>query len=594
MTRFSRWLFLVCLAVGMTMAACPSYATPPLPPPSAWPPKGLTVVDQPGTQFTSDIIPDGLGGAFVAWTDKRGDEQTIDVYLQRVTATGQIAWVSAGVPVCTEAGRQFLIRLAPDGNGGVIASWYDERGVSPDIYALHVGNDGNVGPGWPAGGLPVCAAQGTQIGPVIATDGNGGAYVAWEDERDGNANTHVYVQRITGSGAPEPGWPSDGIRVSNSAGFEFEPAITARAEGGVFVTWVRGSPYGVPGDIVTTLITPSGSVAPGWPDSGLVISTAPGHQDLPSTISDQQGGLYAVWRDYRDEVDISGENRSDVYAQRVTGSGQFPVGWGGDGLAVRVDTTDQWIPKIAADGLGGVLISWWNVPEIFVQRITPEGTVAPGWNAAGVSAGTITATGQGPALAGDGAGGAFVAWNDYRGPSALDVYAQRIGANGERASGWPAGGSQVSSGIGQEQVGGGEARVSTMVGDGRGGALVAWIDFDAPNYGDIKIQRVTSSGVIGPRDCYGCNAIETLSPNPGNGHFRVGARVPTFDTAAILDVHDVRGRKVRTMTYEGLQPGGMANLDLDLSGLPAGVYFLRLTGGSDMLTLGSRRVVLVR
>jgi hypothetical protein len=556
----------------------------------AWPPGGLLISNLPGHEFTGDIISDGVGGAYVAYIEQAGPEDSLNLYLQRVTGRGEIAWPDPdGFPLCTATGRQFLVRLARGDSADVFATWYDERGPSPDIYAQRVRGYGTIHPGWAMDGRPVCTAPGKQISPVIAPDGHQGAYIAWEDARLGFDNTRVYIQRMNGLGTTEAGWPADGVRVSNANGFEVEPWISPCADGGAYVTWVRREADWATANVVATLVTPSGSIAPGWPDSGLVLCAAPGRQDMPTTVEDGQGGLYAVWRDYRD--DPSGETRSDIYAQRVARGGTFPTGWGGDGLAVRSDTTDQWIPRIASDGQGGMLVSWLTAPEAFVQRITPSGAVAPGWAAAGVSVGTITAGGQGPALTGDGMGGAIVAWSDYRGPSVADVYAQRITADGLVAPHWPSTGVQVSNGIADELVGGNDARTSTIVPDGEAGALVAWIDG-----WEVALQRITGAGVAKPSDCCSksTNALASVSPNPGRGSFRATARVPSGTSSAVVEVYDVFGRKRRATSYDGLQPGGTAQLDVDLSGLPVGIYYLRYSAGPGSTLLGSRAVVIVR
>jgi len=49
------------------------------------------------------------------------------------------------------------------GADGVIATWQDERGGPPDIYAQRVTQDGTLDDStWPLDGVAVCAAAGTQ------------------------------------------------------------------------------------------------------------------------------------------------------------------------------------------------------------------------------------------------------------------------------------------------------------------------------------------------------------------------------------------------------------------------------------------------
>jgi hypothetical protein len=590
-----------CLAISALLLPALPLASEPLPPRLLWPADGLRLTEQTGDQLTGDVLADGRGGAFVAWVDGIGGDPDHDLYLQRIDASGRIAWRAhrtIGRPLCTAPGRQFLVRLAPDGAGGVFATWYDERGSSPDIYAIRVAGDGTLPPGWPPDGTAVCAAPATQTDPVIASDGAGGAYIAWEDFRSGFANGRIHAQRVLPAGAAAGGWPADGIQVANGTGIEFQPAIALDGAGGVFLAWVRYRGIGSETDLVATRVTSSGAIAGGWPDSGLVICAAPGRQDLPTIVPDAEGGFYAVWRDYRDETDFSDGGESDIYAQRVSGAGMFPAGWGGDGLAVRAAPGDERIPKAVADGSGGLLVAWENdatgVPNVFVQRITPEGLVAAGWDAAGVATGTVSASGQGPALTGDGAGGAIVAWTDYRPATNLDVYAQRITANGTRAEGWAPGGVPVATAPDQQQIGAGSAVVSSIVTDGQGGAIFAWMDFGAPDGADVLAQRITATGVVGPWSCPGCDGIVGVAPNPGSGRFRLDVRGSEGGGEAIVRVYDVGGRLRHERAYGVLPPGGVSTLEIDLSALPSGRYYVAYSAGGSAAPIGTGSLVIVR
>lgn len=569
-------------------------ATPPEPPAAAWPSSGVSVVDRPdGFQFPSDVVPDGEGGAFVAWSDQQGSDEAIDVYLHHVTAQGEIAWphYPDGFPVCNAPGRQFLVRLVGDGAGGVIAAWYDERGPSPDIYALRVRADGTVEPSWPTAGLAVCDQPGMQSTPVIASDGASGAYIAWEDQRDGGPNNRVYVQHILASGAIADGWPVGGVRVGNVESYESEQTITASPDGGAFITWIRWA--GETADIVTTRVTPTGSIAPGWPAAGLTICPAPGHQDWPSTVPDGQGGLYAVWRDYRNEDDMYPPTVSGVFIQRVTGDATFPSGWGGNGIEVRADSLNNSIPQLVEDGLGGALVCWTDGSDYVVQRYDPAGSVAAGWSPVGVRMGTSAGLMDHPALVGDGAGGAIALWSEYRESTGIDVYAQRITSDGRVAAGWPQSGTPVSARPEWEQFGRSDPRSGVAVSDENGGALVAWAD-DAP-YGGVRMQRVNSFGAVAPlMRCPGCNILDRVFPNPAPGSLRVRVRVPEDMALATVEVFDVQGRKRLSRRFGTLRPGGTTDLNVDASDLPTGVYFIRVSDGRDRRALGTASVRIIR
>jgi len=74
-------------------------------------------------------------------------------------------------------------------------TWHDERLSHNwwDIYAQHVDANGNQL--WATDGLTVCDYSGDQRYPVLATDGSGGAIVAWSDGRI-YLNEDIYAERL--------------------------------------------------------------------------------------------------------------------------------------------------------------------------------------------------------------------------------------------------------------------------------------------------------------------------------------------------------------------------------------------------------------
>src|SRR5262245_51667985 len=61
---------------------------------------------------------------------------------------------------------------------------------------------------WLSNGRPVALGDSVQSSPVVAADGSGGAFIAWQDYRSGR--WVVYVQRLTADGVPAPNWPLGG------------------------------------------------------------------------------------------------------------------------------------------------------------------------------------------------------------------------------------------------------------------------------------------------------------------------------------------------------------------------------------------------
>src|SRR6185369_9687335 len=61
------------------------------------------------------------------------------------------------------------------------------------------------------GNIPLCTAAGAQFVSAIASDGAGGAIVAWLDVRD-SAHNEIYVQRTSAAGVPQ--WTAKGLALT--------------------------------------------------------------------------------------------------------------------------------------------------------------------------------------------------------------------------------------------------------------------------------------------------------------------------------------------------------------------------------------------
>src|SRR5256885_2314148 len=101
--------------------------------------------------------------------------------------SGAQQWAPSGVPLCQNGCPGDIPRVVSDGLGGAFVAWRDIRNYAltdVDVYMQRVTALGLIAPGWPADGLPIVAAPGTQYFSGLAGDGLGGALVAWEDWRD--------------------------------------------------------------------------------------------------------------------------------------------------------------------------------------------------------------------------------------------------------------------------------------------------------------------------------------------------------------------------------------------------------------------------
>ena len=356
-------------------------------------------------------------------------------------------------------------------------------------------------------------------GRPAAPDGAGGAFYVWTDTRNGSPD--LYMQRVDGSGNPL--WAADGIALTSVwPGAAVRPSIVSDGTGGAIVAWVEGANTGAIYDkhIRAQRVSASGQKL--WGAGGVWVCQAAGGQERPTLISKGGGSAIVAWMDYR-----SG-NSSDIYAQRIDATGTAL--WQAEGVPVVRAASAQSGLAMATDGYGGAILTWADLRTaywaIYAQRIGVSGQ--PVWTEDGVlltPAMSMTPgmpdVALGPNIVADGAGGAIVAWHDFRnfpftsGANLLsrsDIYAVRL--NGAGQSLWTAGGVPLVSGLtatpstflpgwAPEQV--------TMTSDGRGGAFVVWHDARNVASWDVYTQRVDRDG----NRLWGTNGVPVTTA-PGN------------------------------------------------------------------------------
>jgi hypothetical protein len=369
-----------------------------------------------------------------------------------------------------------------------IVSWSDTKiralvptGASTDEVLVTAGavtsSSGSLTVLWPDGNVALSSATDTQYLPQIVSDAQGGAIVVWQDMRNG-VDADIYAQRIDGEGNVL--WDPDGVVISTATNSQQIPQIASDGAGGAIISWAdlrNGTDY----DIYAQRVDGSGTIM--WTAGGVSVSAAIHDQTSSQLVADGRGGAVITWSDKRNGTDI------DIYAQRIDSAGA--VQWTTDGVVISAATGSQQSPQIVSDGSGGAIIAWWDyrngtTSDIYAQRIDVSGVVQ--WAADGVVISDATNDQAAPAIATDGHGGAIIAWNDRRGGTYYDIYAQRVDDAGTVQ--WTANGIVIATASYTRSN-------QRILSDGLGGAIIAWQDYrSGMSNADIYAQRVNMDGSV--------------------------------------------------------------------------------------------------
>jgi hypothetical protein len=444
-----------------------------------WVLDGVPISPSDGDQWYGYIASDDAGGAIITWYENRNDINYLDIYAQRVDGDGNILWIADGVPICTVPEAQLDPYIIPDGSGGAVIAWRDYRNGDYDIYAQRVDADGNVL--WTPDGVAVSVARSGQYAPLMVADGAGGFYICWWDDR--TTNRQVRCNRLNSDGTLA--WGPDGIVVRDTPWFQESHGIISDGAGGAIIVWddvdngftklyifaqrigpdgsklwdpdgVLIHPWGGVDQLNPLSIAPSGDggviVAWGnwsyldeyydiyvqkvgavgvveWSPFGYRICNAPGEQRHPGIVSDGENGAIVTWLDIR-------SGRDDFYAQRVGPDGTAL--WATDGIPIRIGPSETgfgWPLQMTSDHAGGAIFTWQEglgTPtswDIYAQRVDGSGTLL--WPDTAVSVCREQEGQYYPQPATDGENGAIITWRDMRQDTIGAVYAMRVRADGQ-------------------------------------------------------------------------------------------------------------------------------------------------------------------
>jgi hypothetical protein len=548
---------------------------------AAWPDDplvNLPVSQASGEKYDVYAVTDGAGGAIIAWEDERGGDA--DIYVQRVSADGEVLWQTDGVPVCTAAGDQALNNsstgttgitpLVADGAGGAWLVWQDSRAFGArlrDVYAQRVDADGNTL--LASGGVIVTAGPGMEDAPSACSDGAGGIIVAWQDKNEDPVFADIYAQRLGPDG--QRLWNGgQAVPVVTVGWDQNSPSVCADGAGGAVIAWSDGRDD--VGDVFAQRLDAAGQIQ--WTLNGVAVSVRSGQQNAITLRPAADGDLLLAWVDRR-------ASSPDIYAQKIALS-DGASRWLAHGVPACTAANSQYRPALCAGADGGAIVAWfdyrnapsgppWNL-DIFAQRLDAAGQ--PAWPVNGVSVCGAPDAQRDVDLAADGQGGAYLAWEDNRGgTSSEDIYAQHLDAAGQAA--WETDGRAVSLAPNNQK------RPDVLV--GAGGMIMAWADDrDVLYENDVYCARVAVDPTAAPTSRPDGLALR-VTGDPEQGRSRVAFSLPTAATVRV-EVIDLRGRRVAVLDAGASRSAGEHELSWDHRdragrAVRSGVYLVRVVAG---------------
>lgn len=245
------------------------------------------------------------------------------IHAQRLRSNGNLAWSTSAVDIRQLSGADYNYKVSYDGFDGALIVWPDDRSGGWDIYVQGISANGVLR--WEDNGKLICNAIGTQNSPEIVNDEEGGAFITWQDSRNGGWD--VYAQRIE-NGDPTSNSPANiATSIENSVTINWrlfddfgggEYRVIANNTLGNFYVWQnwtswsnntflyvpinrteigifdytieyrdKGGKFGEPSNVIVTLLSDN---LPTSTNPNPISTGATGSETIPWTLYDDYGG----------------------------------------------------------------------------------------------------------------------------------------------------------------------------------------------------------------------------------------------------------------------------------------------------------------
>jgi hypothetical protein len=521
-------------------------------------PDGVALSPFPVSQTPAAYVtfPDGAGGV---WAVYQGASAGSGLFASHVNADGSYApgFNAQGKRIARDGSQVNNLAACNDGIGGAMIIWFganpkDSLSTGLALRLIHISYEGT----FTARDTGIVVSR-LATAAACASDGSGGAYVAWE-ELNGTSNPDIIAQRYDYNCVAV--WPASGSptgrNVCAAVGIQRLRAMHFDGTDGAYVVWADSrTPSTSP--LYTSHLSPLGVDGAPWTINGVRITPVTSSIRIVGSAASPSGGLWVAWRDFNVPTQLLG--------QHVALNAAFLWPAAGSMIASVAPNRAEFIPTPSGD----VFVTWGGA-DIRCSRMDAAGTRL--WpETAGRIMVTPTASADNFRAAADGFGGQRLLWSwDNAGQS--DLYALHVNGAGVPLAGEPPGGTAVEATLAPEDA------VAWFRADEQW-PVVAWLDA-----GVLRVrQLVTGTLGAGSGPLAGGLVLAAPYPNPSRAGETATLRFAAPAGALRLALYDAAGRRVLSRAL--YSNGGQQSVTLEESaGLAPGVYALRLDGVNRSVT----------
>ncbi|RKX83379.1 MAG: hypothetical protein DRP70_14860 [Spirochaetes bacterium] len=475
----------------------------------------IIVVGNDDTVYDTGLQPDNNGGYWLKWFSYSSYE---DLFVQHITASGEITLSANGLLICDENGYHTFMAINLTSDNNAFLSWHDSREGSSNLYIQNVDDQGNLL--FPVNGQAVYEGSAVYCRDLRILPNNDNPIFIWVDDNsyydqrifmqslnaDGSltfdetgimvipsewsifndfdlsslndnyaiiSRTHDEdnIQRAKTQSFDDSGnllWGEEGILVTNSIWEQYNVQLSSY-EGFYYAGWTEynGDWFNPEINIYAQKLDENGNLL--WGDAGVLISD----MSIENNLQEIAGRCF-IW-----ELNYWPENI--IFAKLIDENGNTAPGWEEDGTAI----SNAGFMNYSPEGLQipqGYLILWKNSfdsqCDIWGQIITEEGNIL--WQQGGLS--LVAQPNDQVFFKFQFDEFLYLVWQDFRTGTQNEIYAQKFDENGNEL--WQTGGVLVGEGCNPDIE-----KIGNQL-------LIVWEKHNEENFEDIYVQLLSLDGDI--------------------------------------------------------------------------------------------------
>ena len=346
---------------------------------------GEDVLLQDAPIWMMEVVATSDNGIALVWAGR--EYYNPSMWAQKIDSDGNVLWSPEGEYIGhflwepgdgdETDGSYSYFNAAADASGGIIVAWVEESPSSQlHMYGKRLLSDGNLAPGWDEEGTIIRETvlyPGNGYSRFINADGADGLIFSWQE--NGPSNTINRAQRIDGESNAL--WGANGVQLAETGSYYNLPYPVKDGQGGAYFAW-EDIRYGTPSIFMQRVDTDGNNL---WGVNGAPLGQSANTLHNPIITEDNAGGFIAVWEDWYPSYDCN------LCCQRVNSDGERL--WNTSGVLLSYDDEDQKEVVLDSDDQGGLYAVWkdyrnygYSHRDSYIQYVSPEGVVA--WDPNGI------------------------------------------------------------------------------------------------------------------------------------------------------------------------------------------------------------------